>query len=191
MRAAQGQVAKTLEQFGYVERRVEESDGKVKSRETYEVTYYKDRRIRRMIEKDGKALTGAALEKENKRVEKLVTQLEKGAAPPLDNRRLRLQDLIRTSEFSKVRVERIQGRDLIACEFHPHQGFKPANMNERLVHSLDGNLWIDERGSQIAKAGFVLRDAFKVAGGLFFSMNETRHAISGGRHLAGQYRAAA
>ena len=170
MQDAEPSVMKKLESFGYREHVQEERSGKPRTEEMFEVTYLKDRRIRRLIEKDGKPLSGAALEKENKRVEKLVTQLENGNAPPLGNRRLRLVDLGRVCQFSHVQRGKLQGREVVQCDFGPRPGFKPANTRERFVHGVDGKLWLDERALQIARAEFVLREAFKIGGGLFFNM---------------------
>lgn len=175
MKAAEPRTFQKLESFGYREFLTEEESGKVKKRETYEVTYYKDRRIRRLVEKEGQPLSGSALEKENRRIEKLVTQLEKGTAPPLDNRRLRLEDLLRATTFSNLRSEKLQNRVLMVCEFHARPGYKPANISERFVANLDGKLWLDEQALQLARAEFTLRDNFKVAGGLFFNMKAGTH----------------
>jgi len=170
MQDAEPRVMKKLESFGYREHVQEERAGKPKSQQTFEVTYLKDRRVRRLIEKDGKPLTGAALQKENKRVEKLVTELENGSAPPLGNRRLRLVDLGRACQFSHVQRAAFQAREVVQCDFGPRPGFKPANTSERFVHSVDGKLWLDEQALQIVRAEFVLREAFKIGGGLFFNM---------------------
>ncbi len=170
MKDSEPAVMKKLESFGYVEHVVEEDGGKVKTRETFEVTYYKDRRIRRLIEKDGKPLTGSDLEKENRKVEKLVKQLDKNTAPSLDNRRLRLDDLMKATSFSNVKRNKLAGREVVETEFHPQPGYKPANISERFVSNLDGKLWLDEGFLQIARAEFTLRDNFKIAGGLFFTM---------------------
>ncbi len=169
MEDAEPKVMHKLESFGYRETETEDSSGKIK-RKTFEVTYLKDRRIRRLIETDGKPLTGSALEHENKRVEKLVTQLEKGTAPPLDRRRIRVAELHQMCVFSNLQRVKLAGRDVVQCEFHPRLGFKPTNMQQRFVHNIDGKLWLDEQLLQIARAEFTLRDSFKIAGGVFFNM---------------------
>jgi hypothetical protein len=175
MQGAQPKVLKKLESFGYREHVLEQRDGKPKRNEVYEVTYFKDRRIRRLVEKDGKPIAGPAIEKENRRVEKLVTQLEKGTAPPLDNKRLRLSDLHRACIFFNARHVMFEGRSVLACEFHPRDGFKPANINERFIHSLDGKLWLDEELLQIAGAECVIRNSVKVGGGLLAIVKPGTH----------------
>lgn len=176
MQAGQAQVAARLENFGYIETSVLEQGKKVE-RETYSVTFYKDRRVRRLTEKNGKPLTGGTLEKEERRVEKLITQLEKGKAPELDNRRIRLEDFIAAADFSNIQTVGLQGRKLVSCAFAGRKGYKPANVNQRFVQNLTGTLLLDPEAMQVVRAEFTLVKDFKVAGGLFFNMKRGTHFV--------------
>ena len=158
-----------MRNFGYNER-VDSLDGGKRKVEDFEVTNFEGRRIRRLIARDGKPLAGSDLDKENKRIEKLILKMEKGDVPPLTNRRLRLEDLIAAASFSNVHSEQIQGRTVTAFDFGPRPNYKPANMNERFILNLKGKLWVDAVALQLVRADFGLTGPFKIAGGLFFNM---------------------
>lgn len=163
-------LAADLENFGY-NQKIERAEGTKKPVvEEFEVTNYKGRKIRRLIARNGKPLAGAELEKENKRIEKLILKMEKGDIPPLTNRRLRLEDLVAAASFSNVHTEKVQGREVTACDFAPRPNYKPKNLNEKLIQNVTGKLWIDPKALQLVRADFGVNSAFKVAGGLFFSM---------------------
>lgn len=163
-------LAADLENFGY-NQKIDRTEGPNKRTvEEFEVTNYKGRRIRRLLARNGKPLAGAELDKENKRIEKLIAKMEKGDIPPLTNRRLRLEDLVAAASFSNVRTEMLQGREITACDFSPRPNYKPKNLNEKLIQSATGKLWIDPKALQLVRADFAVNSAFKVAGGLFFTM---------------------
>jgi hypothetical protein len=169
VRQNEDRLAVELENFGY-NQKIDRTDGPKRVVEEYEVTNYKGRKIRRLLARNGKPLEGAELEKENKRVEKLIVKMEKGDIPPLTNRRLRTEDLVAAAQFTNVHTEQLQGREVVACEFSPRPGYKAKNLNEKLIQNVSGKLWIDPKALQLARADFALNSAFKVAGGLFFSM---------------------
>ncbi len=163
-------LAADLENFGY-NQKIDRREGPNKRTvEEFEVTNYKGRRIRRLLARNGKPLSGAELDKENKRIEKLITKMEKGDIPPLTNRRLRLEDLVAAATFSNVRTEKLQGQEITACDFSPRPNYKPKNLNEKLIQNVTGKLWIDPKALQLVRADFAVNSTFKVAGGLFFSM---------------------
>lgn len=162
-------LAAQLERFGYNEK-VDLSDGKKRTIEEYEVTNYKGRKIRRLIARDGKPLAGSELEKENKRIEKLILKMEKGDIPPLSNRRLRTEDLIAAGAFTNIHREQVQGREVTVCDFGPRPNYKPRNVNERFIQNLKGRLWVDHQKLQVVRADFALIGSLKIAGGLFFNM---------------------
>lgn len=168
--AHQPELEKVLERFGYRETVLLEENGKLKKNEIYEVIMLRGRMVRKLISRDGKALQGSELAKENTRVEKQISNLESGRIPPLTNRRIDLKDLLRCSVFSDVREDTIDGRTVLKASFHPNPKVKPSNISERFVHNLDGVAVVDPVALQVARFEFTLRDAFKVAGGLFFAM---------------------
>jgi hypothetical protein len=169
MRAHQPALEAKLEQYGYTET-LDQTEGNSRKLETYEVTFYKGRRIRRMTGRDGKPLNPKQQANEDKRIEHQVTEMGKGKLPPLTNRRVRLDDLLNATVFSNKREIERDGRKLIECEFHPRPMHKAANMNEKFIENVDGKVWFDEQALQWAHVEFVLRGDFKIGGGLVFNM---------------------
>ncbi len=175
--ANQQKIDEQLERFGYTETFKKEQDGKQKDLEVYEVTLYKARKVRRLISRNGKPLSGSDLTKENERVEKQIRNLERGNISPLTNRRVKLEDLLHCSVFTNVREAKLDGRNIWLADFHPNPQVKPNNVNERFVHNLDGKVGIDPEAAQVVNLEFVLRDAFNIAGGMFFSMKPGTHFL--------------
>lgn len=166
-----------LERFAYTETYQRTEDGKPKAAETYEVTFYKGRKVRRLTSRNGKPLDATESEKENQRIEKQVRNLENGNIPPLSNRRVKLEDLLHCSVFTNVQQTQLDGRSVLSADFHPNLQVKPRNVNERFVYNLDGKIWVDPSALQVARFEFALRDKFNLAGGLWFSMKPGTHFL--------------
>ena len=177
LRLRQGEVERLREKFAYTETATSyqlDKDGlaREKESETREMTFYRGHRIWRVVAKNGKLLSGDDQEKEDRRVEKMIRDIEAGRKfdLPYNQRRIKLSDLLRVSRFSDARRERFRNRDVIVADFEPNPDFKPANSGEAFAHNLAGSIWVDEKDLQIARVEFQLVNAFKVAGGAFFAM---------------------
>ncbi len=170
-------IDKQLERFGYTETVRKEENGKPKDLDVYEVSFYKGRTVRRLVSRNGAPLSGSDLAKENERIEKQIRKLEAGNIPPLTNRRVKLEDLLHCSVFSNVREESLDGRTVWLADFHPNPQVKPSNVYQRFVHNLDGKIGVDPAALQMVSFDFVLRDAFNIAGGLWFSMKPGTHFV--------------
>lgn len=170
VRSHQEQTDKRLENFGYLQTLTKEEGGRTKSAEVSEITIVRNRKVARLVSRNGKPLEGSELVREQKRVDRQVTELEAGRIPQLSNRRIRLEDLLKEAVFSHAVREPFDGREVWTAEFHPDPNARASNPNERFVHNLDGSLSIDPQAFQIARLEFVLREAFNVGGGLLFSM---------------------
>lgn len=148
--------------------------GKEKKREvkTYEVTYYRRRRIERLISVDGKPLAVADAAKEQRRVERLIRDLGEGKNPPDPeaNRKLQLSTLLRAERFSRPRKESLHGREVIVFDFAADPAFRPANNAESFYRQVAGTLWVDEADLQVARVEFRLIGPFKAGGGALFEM---------------------
>ena len=165
------------EKYGYTETVTQfqiDKLGRIKDKEseTYDGAYYRRRRIRRLVAKNGKPLAPDEQAKEDRRIEKLVRELDAGkaASVPYDQRRFKISDLLRVSRFTNPRRERFRQRDVIVTDFEPNPDFKPENLDDTFIHNLAGSMWIDTADMQIARVEFQLVDAFKVGGGAFFMM---------------------
>ncbi|MGH9935914.1 MAG: hypothetical protein ACREAM_06680 [Blastocatellia bacterium] len=165
------------EKYGYTETITQlqlDKQGKIKEKEseTYQFTYYRRHRVRRLVAKNGQPLSSGDQAKEDRRIEKLILDLDEGKPVriPYNQRRFKLGDLLRVSRFSNPRRERFRHRDVVVTDFEPDPKFKPENLDDTFVHNLAGSMWIDIADLQIARVEFQLIDAFKVGGGAFFMM---------------------
>jgi hypothetical protein len=177
LRRRQNEIERLREKYAYTETTATyqlDKNGlaREKESETREMTFYRGHRIWRVTAKNGKPLSADDQVKEDRRVEKMIRDIEAGRKIdlPYNQRRTKLSDLLRAARFSDARRERFRNREVIVAEFEPNPDFKPANSNEAFAHNLAGSIWVDEKDLQIARVEFQLVNAFKVAGGAFFAM---------------------
>ncbi len=177
LRENQQALEQTREKYAYTETATEyqlDNQGAVKEKgsETREITFYRGHRIWRTIAKNGRPLSPNDQAKEDRRIEKVIRDLDSGrwVAPPDNRRQTKLSDLLRVSRFTDARRERFRQRDVIVIDFEPNPNFKPANPYDRFLNNLAGTIRVDERDLQIARAEFQLVEAFKVGGGALVAM---------------------
>jgi hypothetical protein len=153
---------------------------KEKGSETREMTIYRGRRVWRTIAKNGQSLSPEDQAKEDRRVEKVIRDLDAGrwVASPDNQRRVKLSDILRVSRFTNARRQRFRQRDVIVIDFEPNPSFKSAHFYDRFINSMAGSIWVDERDIQIARAEFQLVEAFKVGGGALAAMNPGSRFVS-------------
>jgi hypothetical protein len=173
-----------------IERKLD-GDGRVKSSETkvYEVTPVGDNAVERLLSINGKELSAAEQEKEDKRVQKeveeTVKQQEKnkqkkeqrqahaGKAKEKDDDEITILDFLRISDITSVRREMFRGHEVIAFDFEPRKGFKARNRAEEIINKLAGTMWVDETARQIARLEARLTDSFKIGGGMLASIGSS------------------
>ncbi len=177
VRSHQTQLDQLRENYGYTETTTSyqfDKHGSLKEKEseTHEFTFFRGYRIRRLVAKNDQPLPVTDQAKEDRRIEKMIRDLEEGKKPdvPYNQRRLKLSDMLRVSQFANPRRERFRQRDVIVIDFEPNPDFKPRNLDDSFVHKLAGSIWIDAADMQIARTELLLIDTFKVGGGLFFAM---------------------
>lgn len=188
-----------LDKYAYTQTQITreiDSNGQIREKEseTYEMTFYKGNRIRRLIEKNGKPLTPSEEADETRRVEKRVREIEKREAekarkaqqrqerevaqessgPPDDERgqRISIADVLRASKLINPRRERFRDRDVIVFDFEPLPGYKPQKNYEKFFGKTAGAIWVDASDKQVARVEARLIDSFKVGGGLLASLKE-------------------
>ena len=164
-----------------------EKDGRVKETETkvYDVTPVAGEFVERLISTNGKQLSAAEQEKEDRRVQKEIEELlkqrekrqkkeqearERGKKEEEDDD-ITILDFLRISEVTSVRRETFRGHEVIAFDFEPRKGFKPKNRAETIVSKLAGTTWVDESARQVVRLEARLTDSFKMAGGLMASIS--------------------
>ena len=156
--------------------------------ETYLLTFYKGNRIRRLIAKDGKPLSGKDQEKEDREVQNRVKDIEKKIAkeeektvdqssngsPDEDGRRISIAEVLRASRLINPRRERLKGRDVIVFDFEPNPDFdfKNAKSFLKFFGKTGGVMWIDEKDKQVARLEAELFDSYKVGGGLLAKLRK-------------------
>jgi len=145
---------------------------KEKGGETREMTVYRGHRVWRTIARNGQPLSAKDQAKEDRRVEKVISDLDSDrlVMSPDNQRRVKLSELLRVSRFTNARRERFRERDVIVIDFGPNPNFKPAHFYDRFINNLAGAIRVDERDLQIARAEFQLVEAFKVGGGALAAM---------------------
>jgi hypothetical protein len=195
--ANEDKVDEILEKYTFTEKQTDrETDAsgqlRVKKSETFELTFYKGNRIKRLIEKNGQPLSAKELEDENKRVEKRVRDIEKkmaekekkgnkerevaqdtnGSPDGERGERISISDVLRASKLTNPRRERFRGHEVIVFDFEPLPGYKPQKNYEKFFGKTAGAIWVDAVAKQVTRVEARLVESFKIAGGMLASMRE-------------------
>jgi hypothetical protein len=181
LQANEDRVEDLLDKYSFVQRSTRREWGKDgvlrdKESETFQLSFYKGYRIRRLIEKNGKPLTVDEQKTEDKQASERVEEIEKklakqessGGPPSDEERRISIAEVLRASTLSNPRRERFRGRDVIVFDFEPNPNFDYRNAKSMLKFfgKTAGAMWIDEKDKQVARLEAVLFDSFNVGGGV-------------------------
>lgn len=191
--ANQDHIEEVLENYTYTETTSErelDDRGVMREKEsqTYELTFYKGARIRRLVAKNGQPLSAADQAKEDKRIERFYEDFEKRLASrakraqqvggsdsdprPDDGRRASISDILRASKLTNPRREVFGGRQVIVFDFEPEPTYKPKKDYEKFFGKTAGVIWIDDADRQVVRIEARLIDAFKIGGGLLASLQK-------------------
>ena len=166
VRANAEKIEALLENYSYkqtiIDREIDKAGNLIeKSSETLLLSFYKGYRIRRLIEKNGQALSAAEQEKEDKDVEKQVAEIEERIAkkerkssaqtPAEENKRITLADALKGSLLVNPRRERFRGRDVIVFDYEPNPQYKPQTRLEKLFALCNGAVWVDANSKQVVR----------------------------------------
>jgi hypothetical protein len=205
------EIDRLLEKYTYTETitsREFDSKGqmKVKESETFELTFHKGARIRRLVAKNGKPLSPKEEADAQKDVEKRIRNIEKreaekerkerenaqkasknsdadtdgdpnGDAGDENKERPSIADVLRASRLHNPRRERFRGRDVIVFDFEPLPGYKPQKNYEKLFGKMAGAIWVDPADKQVARVEARLVAAYKIGGGLLASLKEGANLV--------------
>jgi hypothetical protein len=175
-------VDQILENYGYTELQIDREIDKAgnlieKNSEKSLLTFYKGYRIKRLVEKNGKPLSGSDQEKEDRNAAKKVEEIEKriaekerkqitqrdtasgtGGQPNDDgnSQRITIVDALKGSLLTNPRRERFRGIDVIVFDYEPNPAFKPQSRNEKLFALCNGAVWVDAKTKQIVRLDAVL-----------------------------------
>ena len=99
---------------------------------------------RRLLERDGKPVTGAEAERVERRRRRGRSPIEEAAS---------------VLAFSLDRRERTDGRDVIVVKFSPKPGARPATREGKIATVLTGTIWIDEASAEVMRAEATANDS--------------------------------
>jgi hypothetical protein len=150
-----------------------EANGQVKKTETeeHEDFFVNGHVIERNVKKNGQPLSGHDLDKETERVTKLVEKAEK--TPPdqaLEGQTIGISRVLEIMDLRNPRRENFRGRPTIIFDFVGRKDAKTHGLAEDASKKLQGTIWIDESGRQVAHMEVSFNDNFRVGGGLVASI---------------------
>ena len=192
VQANEDRIDAILENYSYTQKIISRELGKdgilrETESETFQLSFYKGNRIRRLVEKNGKPLNENQQKDEDKNVQKRVAEIEKEIAKreakaaksenetaENENRRISTAELLRASNLTNPRRERFRGREVIVFDFEPNPNFdfKNAKSFLKFFGKVGGVMWVDEKDKQIARIEAVLFDSFKIGGGLLANLKK-------------------
>jgi hypothetical protein len=152
-----------------------DADGKVRKTETEERNnfFVNSHLIERIIKKDGRPLSGHDEEKEQDRVTKLVEKAQR--TPPgqlLEDQSVSLSQLLELMDVRNPRRILFRGRPTFVFDFIGRRNAKTHGLVEDASKKLQGTMWIDEADRQVAHLEVSFNDNFRVAGGLFATVDK-------------------
>jgi hypothetical protein len=129
--------------------------------------------IERTVKKDGKPLAGHDDQKESERVTKLVEKAQKTPPDqPLEGQTISVSRLLDIMDVRNPRRETYRGRPTIVFDFIGRKNAKTHGLAEDASKKLQGTVWIDEAGLQVAHLEVIFNDKFRVGGGLVATVDK-------------------
>jgi hypothetical protein len=174
----QRQVDKVRENYTYTSLQTTQdldSNGQAKKTETTENEdfFVNSHVIERTVKKNGKPLEGHEEQKETERVTKLVEKAERTPpGQPLDGQSISISRVLAIMDVSNPRREVYHGRVAIVFDFVGRKDAKTHGLMEDASKKLRGTLWVDETDRQVAHIEVRFDDDFRVAGGLFATIQK-------------------
>jgi hypothetical protein len=183
----QDKIETLLENYSYTQKIISRELGKdgvlrETESETFQLSFYKGNRIRRLIEKNGKPLSAKEQANEDENVQKYLAEIEKriakqeakNEASEENNRRLSIAETLRASLLKNPRRERFRGRDVVVFDFEPNPNFDMKNAKSMLKFfgKVGGVMWIDAQDKQVVRLEASLFDNFKIGGGLLANLKK-------------------
>ena len=150
-----------------------EANGQVKKTETAECEdfFVNGHVIERTVKKNGQPLSGHDEAKETERITKLVEKAQK--TPPdqaLEGQTVSISRVLEIMDLRNPRRDNFRGRPTIVFDFVGRKDVKTHGLAEDASKKLQGTIWIDETGRQVAHLEVSFIDNFKVGGGLVASI---------------------
>lgn len=162
---------------------------KVESK-TFRVTPSPDGEYRRLVAENGRPLPPNKEKKEEEKFQKYIeeqlkrseAERQQSTSEKLASRvgrfQTRLREALEVYEFEPLPDERLQGRRVRTFRFFPREDYDPHGRGAKILHRLEGTVWIDPRQSQIAKLHLVFREDMKFFFGLFGRVSKGSEATA-------------
>ncbi len=163
----------------------EESDGhggvKRQTVRVFNVFWLQGVPVRKMLSKDGKALSAEELKKEDERIDKEVARAkdrrEKNDAKgkqtsPRGDEEVTVSRMLELGAFTNARRVKVNGRDTIVVDYAGDPKAKTRNRMEDVIRDLVGTIWVDEQDKTIARLEGRFVNAFKIGGGLLVNIRK-------------------
>lgn len=195
----QAEIDRIRENYGFTRistERVLDDKGKLQDKETstYDVSFYRGRRLAKLIEKNGKPLTPDEEKKSLKQIEDAIKRIDKREEDKAkkkaqaDAKRKKngeeeesdedeenassITDMLQCSSLLNPRREVFRKRDMIVFDFEPAATCNPKTDMGKMAQKLKliGAFWIDPVDKQIARLEMRLGDSFKIGGGMLASI---------------------
>jgi hypothetical protein len=129
--------------------------------------------IARKVKKDGKPLNAHDEQKETERVTKLVEKAQNTPpGQPLEGQTVSISRLLEIMDVRNPRRENYHGRPAIVFDFIGRKDAKTHGIVEDASKKLQGTIWIDEADRQVAHLEVSFNDNFRVAGGVFATVEK-------------------
>ena len=184
-----------LDQYTFTERQTQrqlDSNGNVKkvTSAVYEVYPSPEpgRTYRKLIEKDGTALTAEELAKEDQKQEakearkiaKLYSEDASRRASAESERRLKetktIDEIFQVFAFQIIGRETLGGRSAIVVSFTPRPGGEMDSRAGRILQKFTGRAWVDEEDRQLVRVDAELMDDLSFGFGLLAKLKKGAHA---------------
>ena len=132
--------------------------------------------IERRVKKNGRPLEVHDEQKETERVTRLVEKAQNTPPDqPLEGPMVSISHVLEIMDVRNPRREQFHGRSTIVFDFIGRKDAKTHGIVEDASKKLQGTIWIDESDRQVAHMEVSFDDNFKVAGGLFASIQKGSH----------------
>ena len=189
--ANQKQIDKIKE--NYAGTRVQEEteydkNGKMTKKDVREYTFFylSGDEVSTLVKKDGKPLSDEEQKKENEKTQKRIEEIQKEdkkkeskeekdkekGKEAKDKDDPGIEMFLHVCQFVNPRRERFRGLDVLVFDFEPNPEYKAKNLEERVVQSLAGVIWVDEKAHDVARLEAYFVGDVKIAGGMLVNLQK-------------------
>jgi hypothetical protein len=138
------------------------------AKQTQEILETNDGSLSRLLSIDGHPLTAKQEQKENQRMQTLVSHPEEQRKLQQASTKKAEQGARLFNILADVFVFGYAGRagDLVTLTFRPNPAFEPPSLEARVLHGMQGEMTVDSKQERLASLNGYLMEAVKFGGGL-------------------------